>query len=74
MFFGHIYLVCNLKQKIGKNRQYCCLQLGMLNFHLFEKELLIRFTVCVFREQKIIIFCRCVFPVEFEDVMSDLIA
>ena len=43
-------LLYSLKQKIGKNR-CCCFQSRKPNDHLFGKELFIRFTVRVFREQ-----------------------
>ena len=50
-FASCFVLCCNLKQKIGKNRCCCCFQVGLLNDHLFEKELFIRFNVSVFRER-----------------------
>ena len=70
MGFGLLCFQFCLKQKKGKHRCYCCFQLGLLNDHLFGKELFILFTVRVFSRTFINL---CVLFFDFEDGMCDLI-
>ena len=69
--YGHLYdsgSLCFLfnsvlwfKILIGINRYYCCFKLGLLNDHLFGKELFLRFTVCILRGHPLTCELFCLF-------------